>query len=51
MSGAIWLVRRLGWLAIAFGALVLVLSLWLCTAHVPTPAHVRIVHYYPRNTI
>ena len=49
MSGAIWLVRRLGWLAIAIGALVL--SLWLSSAHVPRPAHLTVIHYYPRNTI
>jgi hypothetical protein len=49
MNGAVWLVRRLGWLAIALGALVL--SLWLCAAHVPPPAHVATVHYYPPSTI
>lgn len=50
MNGAIWLLHRLGWLALAFGALAL--SLWLCAPHVPPPAaHVTTAHYYPRGTI
>ncbi|MGD0290328.1 MAG: hypothetical protein ABSC63_11830 [Candidatus Binataceae bacterium] len=48
MSGAIWLVRRLGWLALAFGALVL--TLWLCAARVPPPIQVQRVHYFPQGT-
>jgi hypothetical protein len=49
MSGAIWLVRRLGWLALAFGAMAL--SIWLFAPHVPPPVHVTRIHYYPRGTI
>jgi hypothetical protein len=43
-----WLVRRLGWLAVVFGALVL--ALWLCAPRVPPPDQVQRVHYFPRGT-
>ena len=48
MNGAIWLMRYLGWLAIAFGALVL--SIWMLAPHVPPPAQIQQVHYFPRGT-
>jgi hypothetical protein len=48
MNDAIWLMRCFGWLAIAFGALVL--SLWLFATRVPPPVQIQQIHYFPRGT-
>ena len=49
MNGSMWLLHRLGWLALATGAVAL--SLWLFAARLPARVHVSNTHYYPRGTI
>jgi hypothetical protein len=49
MGGSMWLLHRLGWLALAIGAMVL--SLWLFAAHSPARVHFTNTHYYPQGTI